>query len=38
MGLSCTVEVAYVVQCYRGAQPAAQTEAHGMRLEVIKLP
>lgn len=32
-----TVEVAYVDQGYTGAQPAAQAEAQGMRLEVIKL-
>jgi len=32
-----TVEVAYVDQGYTGAQPAAHAEAHGMRLEVIKL-
>ena len=31
------VEVAYVDQGYTGAQPAAHAEAHGMRLEVIKL-
>ena len=32
-----TVEVAYVDQGYTGAAPAAHAEAHGMRLEVIKL-
>ena len=32
-----SVEVAYVDQGYTGAEPAAQAEAQGMRLEVIKL-
>ena len=32
-----TVEVAYVDQGYTGAEPA-QAAAHGMRLEVVKLP
>jgi transposase len=33
-----TVEVAFVDQGYTGAQPAADAEAHGIRLEVVKLP
>lgn len=33
-----TVEVAFVDQGYTGATPAAAAEAHGMRLEVVKLP
>lgn len=32
-----TVELAYVDQGYTGATAAAEAEAHGMRLEVIKL-
>lgn len=30
------VEVGYVDQGYTGAEPAAQAQAHGMRLEVVK--
>lgn len=33
-----TVEVAFVDQGYTGDQPAADAEAHGIRLEVVKLP
>jgi len=33
-----TVELAYVDQGYTGDQPAADAQAHGIRLEVIKLP
>jgi transposase len=33
-----TVEVAFVDQGYTGDQPAADAEAQGMRLEVVKLP
>jgi len=33
-----TVEVAYVDQAYTGEQPAADAAAHGIRLEVVKLP
>jgi transposase len=33
-----TVEVAFVDQGYTGDQPAEDAEAHGIRLEVIKLP
>jgi transposase len=33
-----TVEVAFVDQGYTGEQPAADAEAHGIRLEVVKLP
>ena len=33
-----TVEVAFVDQGYTGDQPAADAQAHGIRLEVIKLP
>jgi len=33
-----TVELAYVDQGYTGEQPAADARAHGIRLEVIKLP
>lgn len=32
------VEVAFVDQGYTGDQPAADAEAHGIRLEVVKLP
>jgi transposase len=32
------VEVAFVDQGYTGAQPAADAAAHGLRLEVVKLP
>lgn len=32
-----TVEVAFVDQGYTGAQPAAEANAHGIRLEVVKL-
>ena len=32
------VEVAYVDQGYTGEQPAADAAAHGIRLEVVKLP
>jgi transposase len=32
------VEVVFVDQGYTGAHPAAAAEAHGMRLEVVKLP
>jgi transposase len=33
-----TVEVAFVDQGYTGDDPAADAEAHGIRLEVVKLP
>jgi transposase len=33
-----SVELAYVDQGYTGDQPAAAAQAHGIRLEVIKLP
>lgn len=33
-----TVEVAFVDQGYTGEQPAADAQAHGIRLEVVKLP
>ena len=33
-----SVEVAFVDQGYTGDQPAANAEAHGIRLEVVKLP
>jgi transposase len=33
-----SVEVAFVDQGYTGEQPAADAQAHGIRLEVIKLP
>jgi transposase len=33
-----SVEVAFVDQGYTGEQPAADAEAHGIRLEVVKLP
>jgi transposase len=33
-----SVEVAFVDQGYTGATPAADAEAHGIRLEVVKLP
>jgi transposase len=33
-----TVEVAFVDQGYTGEQPAADVAAHGIRLEVVKLP
>jgi transposase len=33
-----TVEVAYVDQGYSGAEPAQDAAAHGIRLEVVKLP
>jgi transposase len=33
-----TVALAYVDQGYTGDQPAADAQAHGIRLEVIKLP
>jgi len=33
-----TVEVAFVDQGYTGEQPAADAAAHGIRLEVVKLP
>lgn len=33
-----TVEVAFVDHGYTGAQPAAAAAAHGIRLEVVKLP
>jgi transposase len=35
---SGTVEVAFVDQGYTGEQPAADAQAHGIRLEVVKLP
>jgi transposase len=33
-----SVEVAFVDQGYTGEQPATDAEAHGIRLEVVKLP
>jgi transposase len=33
-----TVEVAFVDQGYTGEEPAAEAAAHGIRLEVVKLP
>jgi transposase len=33
-----SVEVAFVDQGYTGDQPAADAQAHGIRLEVVKLP
>ncbi len=33
-----SVEVAFVDQGYTGDEPAAEAEAHGIRLEVVKLP
>ncbi|BAU10278.1 putative transposase [ISY523a: - 968419] [Leptolyngbya sp. NIES-3755] len=33
-----SVEVAFVDQAYTGEQPANDAEAHGIRLEVVKLP
>ncbi len=33
-----TVEIAFVDQGYTGEQPAADAAAHGIRLEVVKLP
>ncbi len=33
-----SVEIAFVDQGYTGAAPAAAAEAHGMQLEVVKLP
>lgn len=33
-----SVELAFVNQGYTGAQPAADAEKHGIRLEVVKLP
>jgi transposase len=33
-----SVELAYVDQGYTGERPAAEAEAHGMRLEVVKHP
>jgi hypothetical protein len=33
-----SVEVAFVDQGYTGAQAAADAEAEGIRLEVVKLP
>ena len=33
-----TVEVAFVDQGYTGEQPTAEAAAHGIRLEVVKLP
>jgi transposase len=33
-----SVEVAFVDQGYTGEQPAADAEAHGIRLQVVKLP
>ena len=33
-----TVEVAFVDQGYTGEEPAADAAAHGIRLEVVKLP
>ena len=33
-----TVEIAFVDQGYTGDQPAADAQAHGIRLEVVKLP
>jgi transposase len=37
-GTGESVEVAFVDQGYTGDQPAADAEAHGIRLEVVKLP
>ncbi len=34
----CSVEVAFVDQGYTGAKPAADAAAHGIRLEVVRLP
>ena len=33
-----TIEVVFVDQGYTGEQPAADAEAHGIRLKVVKLP
>jgi len=33
-----TLEIAFVDQGYTGDQPAADAQAHGIRLEVVKLP
>ena len=33
-----SVEVTFVDQGYTGEQPAADAQAHGIRLEVVKLP
>ena len=33
-----TVEIAFVDQSYTGAEPAPDAAAHGIRLEVVKLP
>src|SRR5919201_767132 len=33
-----TVEIAFVDQSYTGAEPAQDAAAHGIRLEVVKLP
>jgi transposase len=33
-----SVEVAFVDQGYTGEQPAEDAQAHGIRLEVVKLP
>jgi transposase len=33
-----TVKIAFVDQGYTGEQPAADAAAHGIRLEVVKLP
>ena len=33
-----SVEIAFVDQGYTGEQPAAHADAHGIRLEVVKLP
>lgn len=33
-----SVEVAFVDQGYTGEQPATDAKAHGIRLEVVKLP
>ena len=33
-----SVELAYVDQGYTGERPAAEAEAHGIRLEVVKHP
>src|SRR2546430_10511954 len=33
-----TVEIAFVDQSYTGDDPAANAQAHGLRLEVVKLP
>jgi len=37
-GTGESVEVAFVDQGYTGDQPAADAQAHGIRLEVVKLP